>query len=878
MTRFLAATLGIALVATTLTALAAPAVAQDYFDDISGNQHAAAIVALAQAGVIQGCTADGSKFCPKDGVRRDQSASFLARAMQLRDRTHNFTDVSARSPHSGSIGAIWRAGITSGCDDRRYCPLETMTRAQMATMLRRALDLPDDRSIRFDDVDPGSVHAPGIRAIAAAGITLGCDDAGTLFCPQDTVRRDHMASFLARAWGLEGPVPCPDVDNPEVEPIGPGVPASSAYLTTAAVETESGRLEMLSNDQPTSRSARIDGSSLTATATIPEGSRTWAHTVIDDQVYVGQWGASANAPNLFRFPDADSGGDRTAQAVATVPTGGEFWTLTADEDDNLYAGTRAHVSPGPIGGIEPDEHVVHRIRPDGTIDHLKFTVDEDYRNDPRPDVKQLVWHDGALYVGLGQVDGATRLYEVRGLGTDEEQVKDLTPASLAEARAVFSLDVTDEYIAVGTQASGQDVARLIVLERESGLPLVDAALEGSEGSEARVDQVHIDGDRILAAAVPSGTVYAAEITSQPPPLPPITEAEPIGTPVPDTQTRFLTARDEGIVGVTGTGRIWTLADDGSVTQVNIASLDGAPLGSGRAHSMALTASHILVGGNSNVHVRSLTNPAQLRSIDVAGETKAIATSANGAWAAVYPGGELWRLDIAARDAKRISNWNNQFNRPRNATFVPGNTNRVVVIARSDDLRATALIVVPLGTPGEAEPEAHRIENPSGDMDAHALTADSTYAYVGDNHGYVQAFRLSNPAEPVWSREVSAGRRITSLTLVDGRLTGTAHASDGDSTWFELARDTGALIRSGTGDVGGGNISDGSVLGPVAIHAKRSRLVAVERGADRAVQLARHGAQDVFTRPMVAIDGQCRIYAFDGRDLFRLPYDAATRLR
>ena len=52
----------------------------------------------------------------------------------------------------------------------------------------------------FTDVDPQSVRAPAIAAIAAAGITFGCD-AGR-YCPDEPVTRAQMATFLARALDL----------------------------------------------------------------------------------------------------------------------------------------------------------------------------------------------------------------------------------------------------------------------------------------------------------------------------------------------------------------------------------------------------------------------------------------------------------------------------------------------------------------------------------------------------------------------------------------------------------------------------------------------------------------------------------------------------
>ena len=44
--------------------------------------------------------------------------------------------------------------------------------------------------------------ATNVAAIAEADITRGCDRTGTLYCPRDSVTRAQMATFLARALGL----------------------------------------------------------------------------------------------------------------------------------------------------------------------------------------------------------------------------------------------------------------------------------------------------------------------------------------------------------------------------------------------------------------------------------------------------------------------------------------------------------------------------------------------------------------------------------------------------------------------------------------------------------------------------------------------------
>ena len=83
----------------------------------------------------------------------------------------------------------------------RFCPDENLTRGQMAALLNRALDLTPSAVDRFVD-DDDSVFEADIQALAAAGITLGCNPpVHDRFCPGDTVTRGQMAAFLNRAFG-----------------------------------------------------------------------------------------------------------------------------------------------------------------------------------------------------------------------------------------------------------------------------------------------------------------------------------------------------------------------------------------------------------------------------------------------------------------------------------------------------------------------------------------------------------------------------------------------------------------------------------------------------------------------------------------------------
>lgn len=63
----------------------------------------------------------------------------------------------------------------------------------------------------FDD-DDGNIHESAIEAIAAAGITKGCNPPdNTRYCPDDPVTRAQMATFLMRSVGLDPIQPAPVV-------------------------------------------------------------------------------------------------------------------------------------------------------------------------------------------------------------------------------------------------------------------------------------------------------------------------------------------------------------------------------------------------------------------------------------------------------------------------------------------------------------------------------------------------------------------------------------------------------------------------------------------------------------------------------------------
>jgi hypothetical protein len=218
-------------------ALGAPVAGASTFMDTAGNVHGGSIDYLAARGITAGCNPQGTLYCPSDAVTRGQMATFIVRSLQQAGVSlpasppDAFADDNGR-PHERSNNLLAAIGVVAGGADGRYQPNADVNRGQMALFLQRAFDLPAPGGNRF--VDVAGVYVNAANAIASAGITLGCDGTGTRYCPTDAVRRDQMASFLRRALELPDqsddaqPTPDPSDDalpDPGGEPDLPAAPS-----------------------------------------------------------------------------------------------------------------------------------------------------------------------------------------------------------------------------------------------------------------------------------------------------------------------------------------------------------------------------------------------------------------------------------------------------------------------------------------------------------------------------------------------------------------------------------------------------------------------------------------------------------------------------
>ena len=165
------------------------------FDDIASSVHRNNIVQMSTLGI----TRVEANYRPDDGVTRGEMAAFMRRALNLPGSSTDFFGDDDDSIFENDINAIAAVGITLA-GGGNFNPDDTVTRGQMAAFIKRGFQLGAGGATPFTDIN-SSMFKGDIESIYAAGITVGTS--GTTFSPDRDVTRGEMATFLARALGLE---------------------------------------------------------------------------------------------------------------------------------------------------------------------------------------------------------------------------------------------------------------------------------------------------------------------------------------------------------------------------------------------------------------------------------------------------------------------------------------------------------------------------------------------------------------------------------------------------------------------------------------------------------------------------------------------------
>jgi len=358
------------------------------FVDDDGNVHEGSIEAIAKVGVTKGCNPPSNdRYCPQRSVNREQMAAFLTRALDLPPADRDYFSDDEGSIFEDDINRLAGAGITRGCNPPvrdRFCPESVVTRGQMAAMLARAFRYPASPVDRFSD-DDGHLFEADIAAIAAQGVTLGCNPPGNdRFCPDAVVKRDAMASFLTRALNLTPTVPPPresplpgnpdgsypvppearaeDVSSPDVV-IGNGTPTSCTSAAVVNAVAQGGVITFDCGPNPhtivmtetakvvntTGPEIVIDGG---GTVTLSGGGNArilYMNTCDPDQVWTTSHCQNQDHPRLtiqnLTFTDADSSGLDPDGGGAVWVRGGRFKIV-----NSVFTRNRCDATGPDVGG------------------------------------------------------------------------------------------------------------------------------------------------------------------------------------------------------------------------------------------------------------------------------------------------------------------------------------------------------------------------------------------------------------------------------------------------------------------------------------------------------------------------------------------------
>ncbi|MHA7966140.1 S-layer homology domain-containing protein [Paenibacillus sp. CAU 1782] len=167
-----------------------------------------AIQVIAAKGAING-KAEGV-FAPQDQVTRAEFAKMLIHALDLDNvsATATFGDVVANDWFAPYVAAAADLGVINGRSANRFDPQAKITRAEMATMVARALkakgataveDLDAELAVFSDAGQISSSLKEGVAFAAHHGIVIGNDGK---FSPNSNATRAQAAVIIYRAFNF----------------------------------------------------------------------------------------------------------------------------------------------------------------------------------------------------------------------------------------------------------------------------------------------------------------------------------------------------------------------------------------------------------------------------------------------------------------------------------------------------------------------------------------------------------------------------------------------------------------------------------------------------------------------------------------------------
>lgn len=170
------------------------------FSDVPQTHWAAKAIRLAsQLGIVEGML--NGEFKGSNQVTRAEFTAMIVRTLGI-DTTGAAGSFSDTKGHwaDAYITGLQRAGIVNGAGNGKFNPNQEITRAEMAAILARVLDMSAPASAaQFSDL---SNHwaADSIEQLSRAGIVSGMGDGK--FAPNDTATRNQSVTIIMRMLNI----------------------------------------------------------------------------------------------------------------------------------------------------------------------------------------------------------------------------------------------------------------------------------------------------------------------------------------------------------------------------------------------------------------------------------------------------------------------------------------------------------------------------------------------------------------------------------------------------------------------------------------------------------------------------------------------------
>ncbi|HDR4351013.1 MULTISPECIES: S-layer homology domain-containing protein [Bacillus cereus group] len=167
-------------------------------DDITGGWYENDIRELAAQGIMVG---DGQgSYWPNRLVTRGEFATLITRALKLPEGTSNFTDLNTADPSLiDGINRAAAAGIISGRGNNIFAPNDTIMREEAVIMIDRALQYKGvvGRQVELPFIDQNLAYdRQAVQRVYGLGIVKGNEK--NEFLPKGTATRGEAAAFLNR--------------------------------------------------------------------------------------------------------------------------------------------------------------------------------------------------------------------------------------------------------------------------------------------------------------------------------------------------------------------------------------------------------------------------------------------------------------------------------------------------------------------------------------------------------------------------------------------------------------------------------------------------------------------------------------------------------